>query len=47
MTALAHADGRPLGSGGRAFTAPDPTALPTIFYTALSGMLCQPPLCEL
>lgn len=33
-------------TGGRAFTAPDPTALPTIFYTALSGMLCQPPLCK-
>jgi hypothetical protein len=33
-------------TGGRAFTAPDPTALPTIFYTALSGMLCQPPLCR-
>jgi hypothetical protein len=33
-------------TGGRAFTAPDPTALPDIFYTALSGMLCQPPLCE-
>ncbi|MFC4851982.1 substrate-binding and VWA domain-containing protein [Actinophytocola glycyrrhizae] len=32
-------------TGGRAFTAPDPTALPEIFYTALSGMLCQPPLC--
>lgn len=33
-------------TSGRAFTAPDPTALPSIFYTALSGMLCQPPLCE-
>ncbi|MGB3442690.1 MAG: substrate-binding and VWA domain-containing protein [Actinophytocola sp.] len=33
-------------AGGRAFTAPDPTALPEIFYTALSGMLCQPPLCK-
>lgn len=33
-------------TGGRAFTAPDPTALPEIFYTALSGMLCQPPLCK-
>jgi hypothetical protein len=33
-------------TGGRAFTAPDPTALPTIFYTALSSMLCQPPLCK-
>ena len=33
-------------TGGRAFTAPDPTALPEIFYTALSGMLCQPPLCD-
>jgi hypothetical protein len=33
-------------TGGRAFTAPDPTALPQIFYTALSGMLCQPPLCK-
>ncbi len=33
-------------TGGRAFTAPEPTALPGIFYTALSGMLCQPPLCD-
>ena len=33
-------------TGGRAFTAPEPTALPGIFYTALSGMLCQPPLCR-
>ncbi|GAB1511421.1 substrate-binding domain-containing protein [Actinophytocola sp. KF-1] len=33
-------------TSGRAFTAPDPTALPQIFYTALSGMLCQPPLCK-
>jgi len=40
LTTMANA------TGGRAFTAPDPTALPTIFYTALSGMLCQPPLCK-
>ena len=33
-------------TGGRAFTAPDPAAIDGIFHSALSGMLCQPPLCK-
>ncbi len=40
LTAIATA------TGGRAFTTPDPAAIDGIFYTALSGMLCQPPLCK-
>ncbi|NUT90565.1 MAG: VWA domain-containing protein, partial [Saccharothrix sp.] len=40
LTAIASA------TGGRAFTTPDPAAITSIFHTALSGMLCQPPQCK-
>ena len=33
-------------TGGKAFTAPDPTKIGDVFYGALSTMLCQPPLCK-
>lgn len=33
-------------TGGKAFTAPDPTKIGDVFYAALSTMLCQPPLCK-
>ncbi|WP_033442483.1 substrate-binding and VWA domain-containing protein [Saccharothrix sp. NRRL B-16314] len=40
LTAIATA------TGGRAFSTPDPAAIDSIFHGALSGMLCQPPLCK-
>ncbi len=40
LTAIAGA------TGGRAFATPDPAAIDAIFYSALGGMLCQPPLCK-
>ncbi|HEV2783754.1 MAG TPA: substrate-binding and VWA domain-containing protein [Actinophytocola sp.] len=33
-------------TGGEAFTTPDPTKIPDVFYAALSKMLCQPPQCQ-
>lgn len=33
-------------TGGQAFTTPDPTKIGSIFYAALSKVLCQPPQCQ-
>jgi hypothetical protein len=33
-------------SGGQAFTTPDPNQIGSIFYAALSKVLCQPPNCS-
>jgi hypothetical protein len=33
-------------TGGQAFTTEDPTKINTIFYAALSRVLCQPPACK-
>jgi hypothetical protein len=33
-------------TGGKAFTADDPTKIDQIFYAALSKVLCQPPDCQ-
>jgi hypothetical protein len=33
-------------TGGQAFTADDPTKIDSIFYQALSKVLCQPPNCQ-
>jgi len=33
-------------TGGQAFTTPDPTKIGDIFYSALSRVLCQPPVCD-
>lgn len=33
-------------TAGQAFTTPDPTKIPDVFYAALSKLLCQPPQCK-
>jgi hypothetical protein len=40
LTAIAEA------TGGEAFVAPDPTTIGSVFYQALSLMVCQPPTCR-